>query len=94
MGIRDRPIASRRPRQNAYSERVIGSIRRECLDHLIIFGEAHLRRVLAAYSDSYNRVRTHRSLAKDTPHDRLAPWIGEMIRVRHLGRLHDSLARI
>ena len=59
MGIRDRPIAPRCPRQNAYAERVIGSIRRECLDHLIIFNGAHLRRVLVPYRDYYNLVRTH-----------------------------------
>ncbi|HXV31627.1 MAG TPA: integrase core domain-containing protein [Sinorhizobium sp.] len=93
MGIRGRPIASRRPRQNAYSERVIGSIRRECLDHLIIFGEAHLRRVLAAYSDYYNRVRTHRSLAKDTPHGRSVPPVGKVTRIPHLGSLHHSFVR-
>ena len=51
MGIRDRPTAPRSPWQNPYVERLIGSVRRECLDHLIIFGEAHLRRVLRAYSD-------------------------------------------
>ncbi len=58
MGIRDRPRAPRSPWQNAYVERLIGSIRRECLDHLIIFGEPHLRRVIRAYTDYYNRTRT------------------------------------
>ena len=67
MGIRDRPTAPRSPWQNAYVERLIGSIRRECLDHLIIIGEAHLRRVLRAYADYYNRTLTHLSLNKDTP---------------------------
>ncbi len=67
MGIRDRPTAPRSPWQNGYVERLIGSIRRECLDHLIIIGEAHLRRVLRAYADYYNRARTHLSLNKDTP---------------------------
>lgn len=94
MGIRDRPIAPRCPRQNAYCERVIGSIRREYLDHLIIFGEAHLRRVLVAYSDYYNRVRTHLSLAKDTPHGRPVQRVGEAMRVPHLGGLHHSFVRI
>jgi transposase InsO family protein len=50
MGIRDRPTAFRSPWQNAYVERFIGSIRRECLDHMIVFGEAHLRRILGAYA--------------------------------------------
>jgi len=65
MGIRDRPIAFRSPWQNAYVERLIGSIRRECLDHMIVFGEAHLRRILGAYAAYYNEARTHRSLDKD-----------------------------
>jgi transposase InsO family protein len=53
MGIRDRPIAFRSPWQNAYVERLIGSIRRECLDHMIVFGQAHLRRILGAYAAYY-----------------------------------------
>jgi transposase InsO family protein len=61
MGIRDRPIAPRSPWQNAYAERLIGSIRRECLDQITVFGEAHLRRILTKYAD-YNESRTHRSL--------------------------------
>ncbi len=59
MGIRDRPIAPRSPWQNGHVERVIGSIRRECLDHVIVRNEAHLRRVLHAYSQYYNVTRTH-----------------------------------
>jgi transposase InsO family protein len=70
MGIRDRPIAFRSPWQNAYVERLIGSIRRECLDHMIVFGEAHLRRILGAYAAYYNESRTHRSLNKDAPFHR------------------------
>ena len=64
MGIRDRPIAARSPWQNAYVERLIGLIRRECLDHVIVFGEAHLRRVLRGYAAYCNVSRTHRSLNK------------------------------
>ena len=94
MGIRDRPIAPRCPRQNSYAERVIRSIRRECLDHLIIVNEAHLRRVLANYSDYYNRARTHLSLAKDTPHGRPVQPTGQVRRVPHLGGLHHSFVRI
>jgi transposase InsO family protein len=93
-GIRDRPIAPRCPRQNAYAERVIGSIRRECLDHLIIFSEAQLRRVLAAYVEYYNGSRTHLSLAKDTPLGRAIQPTGQVRRVPHLGGLHYSFARI
>jgi transposase InsO family protein len=64
MGIRDKPIAPRSPWQNGFAERLIGSIRRECLDHVIIGGEVHLRRVLETYARYYNEVRTHRSLGK------------------------------
>jgi transposase InsO family protein len=66
-GIRDKPIAPASPWQNAYAERLIGSIRRECVDHLIIAGEAHLRRTLRAYTYYYTETRTHRSLLKDAP---------------------------
>src|SRR3984893_6742545 len=67
MGIRDKPIAPASPCQNGFAERLIGSIRRECLDHIIVFGEEHLRRVLKSYAGYYNSVRTHRSLNKDAP---------------------------
>ena len=67
MGIRDKPIAPASPWQNGFAERLIGSIRRECLDHVIVLGEAHLRRILKSYADYYNGVRTHRSLHKDAP---------------------------
>ena len=63
MGIRDKPVAPASPWQNGFAERLIGSIRRECLDHLVILGEAHFRRVLRTYARYYNEVRTHRSLA-------------------------------
>ncbi len=65
MGIRDRPTAPRSPWQNGCCERMIGSIRWECLDHVVIFGERHLRHLLRAYADYYNRTRTHLSLDKD-----------------------------
>ena len=67
MRIRDHPTAPRSPWQNGYVERLIGSIRRESLDHLVVFGEAHLRSVLKAYASYYNEVRTHLSLDKDAP---------------------------
>jgi transposase InsO family protein len=67
MGIGDRPITARSPWQNGHVERLIGSIRRECLDHVIVFGEAHLRRILRSYADYHNRVRTHLALDKDAP---------------------------
>jgi hypothetical protein len=61
MGIRDHPTAPRSPWPNPYAERLIGSIRRECLDRVVVTGEAHLRRILRRYADYYNRARTHRS---------------------------------
>src|SRR6201987_2162896 len=72
IGIRDRPTSSRSPWQNACAERLIGSIRRECIDHVAVFGERHLRHVLLTYMDYYNGTRTHLSLHKDTPISRPA----------------------
>ena len=94
MGIRDRPTAPRSPWQNGYVERLIGSIRRECLDHLVIFGEAHLRRVLRAYANYYNGTRTHLSLSKDAPLPRAIRRDGRIRFVPNLGGLHHSLVRI
>ena len=67
LGIKEVPTAYRSPWQNPYAERVIGSVRRECPDHMIILGERHLKRVLASYADCYNRAWTHLSLEKDAP---------------------------
>ncbi len=67
IGIRDKPIAPGSPWQNGYAERLIGTTRRECLDHMIVFGEAHLRRILGKYAAYYNESRIHRSLNKDAP---------------------------
>ena len=67
MGIRAKPTALRSPWQNPYVERLIGTIRRECLDHMIVFGRAHLRRILGRYAAYYNESRIHRSLDKDAP---------------------------
>jgi len=67
MGIRDRPTAPRSPWLNGYVERLIGSIRRDCLDHLIIVDECHVRSVLRDYAEYYNQLRTHLSLNKDPP---------------------------
>jgi transposase InsO family protein len=57
MGIRDKPIAPGSPWQNGYAERFIGTIRPECVDNIIVFGEAHLRRTLGAFAAYYNKVR-------------------------------------
>jgi transposase InsO family protein len=67
MGIRDRPTSPRSPWQNGYAERLIGSIRRECLDHVVVFSERHLRHLLLSYMKYYNGARTHLSLEKDAP---------------------------
>src|SRR5687768_7014594 len=67
MGIREILTAPRSPWQNAYLERFIGSLRRECLDHVIVFSAPGLRRVLNAYLEYYERSRTHLSLDKDAP---------------------------
>jgi transposase InsO family protein len=76
MGIRDKPTAPRSPWQNPYVERLIGTIRRECLDHLIVFGEAHLRRILGKYAAYYSESRIHRSLDKDAPFHRAIEHVG------------------
>ena len=93
MGIRDRPITPASPWQNAFAKRLIGSIRRECVDHVIVFGEAHLRRVLKCYADYYNNFRTHRSLNKDAPVSRPAQRIGSTKSHAILGGLHHHYAR-
>jgi len=94
MGIRDRPIAPRSPWQNGYVERMIGSIRRECLDHPIIFNEAHLRRALSTYARYHNAVRTHLALHKDAPLGRCIQRAGAIRRVPHVGGLHHAFVRI
>ena len=94
MGIRDHPTSFRSPWQNGYAERVIGSIRRECLDHLIIVNEDHLRRALSTYSGYYNTARTHRSLAKDAPVHRPVERVGAISSHEILGGLHHRYARI
>jgi transposase InsO family protein len=93
MGIRDRPITPASPWQNAFAERLIGSIRRECVDHVIVLGETHLRRVLKSYAGYYNNLRTHRSLNKDAPVSRPAQRIGDIKSHAILGGLHHHYAR-
>ena len=94
MGIRDRPVAPRSPWQNGYVERVIGSIRRDLLDHVIVMGEAHLRRLLRDYADYYNIYRTHLGLDKDTPFRRLVHDCGKITPMPKLGGLHHAYVRI
>ena len=94
MGIRDKPTAPASPWQNGFAERLIGSIRRECLDHIIVLGEAHLRRILRAYAHYYNDVRTHRSLDKDAPAYRPVQQIGTVRSRALFGGLHHHYVRV
>ena len=76
-----------------YAERLIGSIRRECLDHVVVFGERHLRHVLLSYMDYYNGTRTHLSLDKDAPISRAAEVAGRILCRPILGGLHHHMVR-
>jgi transposase InsO family protein len=91
MGIRDKPTAPVSPWQNGFAERLIGSIRR---DAWIIFGEAHLRRILRSYARYYNDIRTHRSLDKDAPVSRPVQRTGSIKSFPILGGLHHHYARV
>ena len=93
MGIRDRPIAPRSPWQNGCAERLIGSIRRDCLDHVLVFGERHLLHLLKSYQKYYNEARTHLSLQKDAPVPRVVQTVGQMLVVPILGGLHHQYMR-
>lgn len=95
-GLTELLTAPASPWQNAYAERVIATIRRECLDHMIILGERHLRRTVKRYAAYYNGVRTHLSLEKDSPQGRLVQFPGEgTIRSRpHCGGLHHKYLRL
>jgi transposase InsO family protein len=94
MGIRDRPITPGSPWQNGIAERLIGTLRRECLDQLVVFGEGHLRRVLSSYAVYYNQTRPHRSLQKDAPLRRSIQRIGNIAAIPILGGLHHRYVRI
>ena len=94
MGIRDKPTAPASPWQNGFAERLIGSIRRECLDHIIVLGEAHLRRILKSYARYYNETRTHLALDKDAPLSRTVKRAGRILCCPVLGGLHHEYIRI
>jgi hypothetical protein len=89
-----RTIAPGSPWQNGFAERLIGSIRRECVDHIVVLGEAHLRRILTKYATYYNELRTHRSLGKDAPIHRAIQLVGRIAAVPVLGGLHHHYCRI
>jgi transposase InsO family protein len=95
MGIHEVLTTPQSPWQNAYVERFIGSIRRECLDHVIVFHEAGLRRILKGYFQYYERCRTHLSLEKDAPVSRPVepPSLGNVIQIPKVGGLHHLYTR-
>ena len=95
MGIEKVQIAPHSPWQNPYVERLIGSIRRECLNHAIVLNERHLCRVLQSYSDYYHAWRVHRSLDMDAPKPRLVqpPELGPIRKLPEVGGLHHHYER-
>ena len=94
MGIQDRPTAPASRWQNGFAKWLIGSIRRECVDHIIVLDEMHLRRVLNSYADYYNCVRTNRSLNKDAPVSRPVQRTGVISSRAILGGLHHRYTRV
>jgi transposase InsO family protein len=94
MGIRDRPIAPRSPWQNGHVERLIGSIRHEYLDHVVVLGERHLRELLANYSTYHNELRTHLALGNDAPLHRPVQTVGRIASVSWLGGRHHQYVRM
>ena len=95
MGIEEVVTTAQSPWQNPYAERLIGSIRRECLDHLIVLGEGQLRRILREYFDYYNGVRPHQSLEKNSPLPRQIelPTKGTVSSIPQVGGLHHRYRR-
>ena len=95
MQIREVLTAARRPWQNPFVERLISSVRRECLDHVLVLSERHLRRILTRYFAYYTHTRTHLSLDKDAPDGRPIerPEIGKVVPIREVGGLHHRYVR-
>lgn len=94
LQLQDTPTAYRSPWQNPYAERVIGTLRRECLDHMIILNEPHLRKVLEEFVEYYNTSRTHMSLNKDSPIHRPVQAKGRIVKKPVLGGLHHIYSRV
>jgi transposase InsO family protein len=94
MGIRDRPISPRSPWQNGLMERLVGTLRRECRDQVLIFGETHLQRILFAYAAYYNQARPHLALQKDAPLHRAVQRSGAIVAIPILAGLHHQYIRI
>jgi putative transposase len=95
MRIDEVLTAPQSPWQNPFAERLIGSLRRECLDHVVVLGERHLRRLLTTYLEYYHRTRTHLSLDKDAPDERPIepPTLGAVIPIPEVGGLHHRYVR-
>jgi transposase InsO family protein len=94
MGIRDPPISTHSPWQNGYVERLIGTLRRECLDNVLIIGARHLQQVLASYTAYYNQARTHLALLKDAPFRRAVQRSGRIVAIPVLSGLHHQYVRM
>ncbi len=96
MGVEEVVTAPRSPWQNPYVERLIGSVRRECLNHVIVLNERHPRRILVSYLDYYHRSRTHLSLGKDTPEGRSVQpgGSGKIVAFPQVGGLHHRYERL
>jgi len=95
LGISEVLTAPQSPWQNPFAERLIGSVRRDCLDHVVVLGERHLRRILIAYFAYYHRARTRLSLDKDAPDGRPIepPELGTIIAIPEVGGLHHRYVR-
>ncbi len=95
LGIREVKTAPRSPWQNPYVERLIGTLRRECLDHIVVLNETHLRRLLSEYLIYYHRARTHLSLDKDAPEPRAVERLeqGRIVETPMVGGLHHRYSR-
>ena len=95
MGIEEVFTAPHAPWQNAFVERFIGSARRECFDHVIVFHEAGVRKLMACYCPYYERTRTHLALDKDTPIPRpvMPPGAGDIVAIPEVGGLHHRYER-
>ncbi len=96
LGIKEVPTACQSPWQNPYTERLIGSIRRGCLDHMTILGERHLKRIVSMYVEYYHSARTHLSLEKDAPDGRVVHPIdkGRVVELKQVGGLHNLYTRM
>ncbi len=96
MGVKEVVTAPRSPWPNPYVERMIGSVSRECLNHVIVLNERHLKRILVSYLDYYHRSRTHLSLGKDTPEGRSVEpgGSGKFVSFPQVGGLHHRYERL